>query len=63
MQPQGTIFRYWCLGEVLFKSDLPGAVFEVGLYYLGGKQNKVYFNTFSLAVYKINQISIDLICP
>ena len=32
MQPWGFIFHYWFLGEVLFKSDLPGVVFEMGFY-------------------------------
>ena len=32
MQPQGSIFQNWFLGEVLFKFDLHGVVFKMGFY-------------------------------
>ena len=32
MQPQGYIFQNWFWGEVLFKFDLHGVVFEMGFY-------------------------------
>ena len=34
MQPRGSIFRNWFLGEVIFKFDLHGVVHEVGFYQL-----------------------------
>ena len=33
MQPRGSIFQNWFLGEVLFKFDAHGVVFEMGFYY------------------------------
>ena len=33
MQPRGSIFPNWFLGEVLFKFDAHGVVFEMGFYY------------------------------
>ena len=59
MQPWGIRFCYWFLNEVLFKSELPGAVFVMGLYYLDGRQNKVYFN-IALAICKMNYLFINL---
>ena len=32
MQPKGFIFRFWFLGEVLFKFDLPGALIKIEFY-------------------------------
>ena len=49
MQPRGSIFRYEFLGEVLFKSDLPGVVIEMGFYFsVHGEQIKVELITLSL---------------
>ena len=32
MQPQGSIFQNWFLGEALFTFDLHGVVFKIGFY-------------------------------
>ena len=50
MQPRGSIFHSGFLGEVLFKPNPPGVVFEVRFYWSDGKQKIFQFN-FSLAVH------------